>query len=151
MAGLSRQGSDVLIGVDTWQGPLGEAQLLFLRRFYLDLPDDPPSDPGEAGAASALRLPAPAALALQQLLAALPSASIYGLLASSYALIHGLVGRVIFGFGDLAALGGYATLTGLALGAAGGSLLALSAGLILALGVSAATGSPPGASRCCRR
>ncbi|MFI5012046.1 MAG: branched-chain amino acid ABC transporter permease [Hyphomicrobiales bacterium] len=137
-------GENVLSGVDTWRGPLGEAKLLFLRRFYLDLPDEPPSDPGFTGASTALILPGPVALALQQLVAALPSAAIYGLLASSYALIHGLVGRVVFGFGDLAALGGYATLTGLALGAAAGSPLALGMGLVLALGVSAAYGVAAG-------
>src|SRR5262249_36371634 len=101
-------------------------------------------DPSAALSASTPQLPASAALALQQLLAALPSASIYGLLASSYALIHGLVGRVIFGFGDLAALGGYATLTGLALGAAPGPFAGLCAGLVLALGVSAAYGVAAG-------
>jgi branched-chain amino acid transport system permease protein len=137
-------GPDVLSGVDTWQGPLEETRLLFLRRFYLELPDEPPSDPGADAAASALLLPAPAALALQQLVAALPSAAIYGLLASSYALIQGLVGRVVFGFGDLAALGGYATLTGLALGAAAGSPFALGAGLVLALGVAASYGVAAG-------
>ena len=121
-------GRDTLIGVDTAQGPLGEAQLLFLRRFYLETPGEPPPDPGATGTASLVTLPASFALALQQLVAALPSAAIYGLLASSYALIHGLVGRVVFGFGDLAALGGYATLTGLALGAAAGSPFALGAG-----------------------
>ena len=133
-----------LIGVETSQGPLNAMQLLFLRRFYLELTDEPPLDPGTADAATAPLLPATAALALQQLLAALPSASIYGLLASAYALIHGLVGRVIFGFGDLAALGGYATLTGLALGAVNGSFVALGAGLVMALGVSAAYGVAAG-------
>ncbi|MBV8768962.1 MAG: branched-chain amino acid ABC transporter permease [Hyphomicrobiales bacterium] len=137
-------GRDTLIGVDTAQGPLGEAQLLFLRRFYLDAPGEPPPDPGASGTVSLLTLPTSFALALQQLVAALPSAAIYGLLASSYALIHGLVGRVVFGFGDLAALGGYATLTGLALGAVAGSPLALIAGFVLALGVSASYGIAAG-------
>ncbi len=88
-------GSEALIGVDTAQGPLGEAQLLFLRRFYLDTPGEPPPDPGAAGNASLVTLPASYALALQQLIAALPSAAIYGLLASSYALIHGLSRRLV--------------------------------------------------------
>jgi len=135
---------DTLIGVDTAQGPIGEAQLLFLRRFYLEAPGEPPPDPGASGAGSLVTLPAPFALALQQLVAALPSAAIYGLLASSYALIHGLVGRVVFGFGDLAALGGYATLTGLALGAVSSSPLALAVGFLLALLVSASYGVAAG-------
>ncbi|MGC1577168.1 MAG: branched-chain amino acid ABC transporter permease, partial [Beijerinckiaceae bacterium] len=137
-------GRDTLISVDTAQGPLGEAQLLFLRRFYLEAPGEPPPDPGATGTASLVTLPPTFALALQQLVAALPSAAIYGLLASSYALIHGLVGRVVFGFGDLAALGGYATLTGLALGAVAGSPFALGAGFLLALGVSASYGVAAG-------
>jgi branched-chain amino acid transport system permease protein len=137
-------GRDTLVGVDTAQGPLGEAQLLFLRRFYLEAPGEPPPDPGATGTASLVTLPPSFALALQQLVAALPSAAIYGLLASSYALIHGLVGRVVFGFGDLAALGGYATLTGLALGAVAGSPFALGAGFLLALGVSASYGVAAG-------
>ena len=135
---------DALSGVDTWQGPLQDMQLLFLRRFYLDLPDEPPLDPGGVAAGTVPVLPASLALALQQLVAALPAAAIYGLLAASYALIHGLVGRVVFGFGDLAALGGYATLTGLAVGASAGSPLALGAGLLLAIGVSAAYGVAAG-------
>ncbi|MBV9112321.1 MAG: branched-chain amino acid ABC transporter permease [Hyphomicrobiales bacterium] len=137
-------GRDILTGVETAQGPLGEAQLLFLRRFYLEAPGEVPPDPGASGTASLLVLPANFALALQQLVAALPSAAIYGLLASSYALIHGLVGRVVFGFGDLAALGGYATLTGLALGAVASSPIALGVGFILALWVSASYGIAAG-------
>jgi branched-subunit amino acid ABC-type transport system permease component len=136
--------SEALTGVETWQGPLRPTQMMFLRRFYLQLTDEPPFDPGTQGGSSAPILPDGVALALQQLLAALPSAAIYGLLAASYALIHGLVGRVIFGFGDLAALGGYATLTGLALGATTGSVAALATGLVLALGVSAAYGVAAG-------
>ncbi|MBV8963364.1 MAG: hypothetical protein JOY97_09765, partial [Hyphomicrobiales bacterium] len=122
----------------------GEAQLLFLRRFYLEAPSEVPPDPGASGTASLLVLPANFALALQQLVAALPSAAIYGLLASSYALIHGLVGRVVFGFGDLAALGGYATLTGLALGAVAGSPIALGVGFILAIWVNDSYGIAEG-------
>jgi branched-subunit amino acid ABC-type transport system permease component len=140
----AQAGRDALIGVDTAQGPLGEAQLLFLRRFYLETPGEPPPDPGASARASLVVLPSSLALALQQLIAALPSAAIYGLLASSYALIHGLVGRVVFGFGDLAALGGYATLTGLALGAVAGSPFALGLGFVLALGVSASYGAAAG-------
>jgi branched-chain amino acid transport system permease protein len=144
--GRAEEGStgEALDGVDTWEGPLPDAKLIFLRRFYLDLPGEPPPDPGLVGSGAPFILPAATALGLQQLVAALPSAAIYGLLASSYALIQGLVGRVVFGFGDLAALGGYATLTGLALGSAAGSFTALGLGLVLAVGVSAAYGVAAG-------
>jgi branched-subunit amino acid ABC-type transport system permease component len=136
--------SQALTGVETWQGPLRPTQMMFLRRFYLDLADERPVDPVAVAPEAVPLLPEAAALALQQLLAALPSASIYGLLAAAYALIHGLVGRVVFGFGDLAALGGYATLTGLTLGSPTGAGTALLAGLLLALGVSAAYGVAAG-------
>jgi branched-subunit amino acid ABC-type transport system permease component len=138
------EAAEALSGVETWQGPLRPTQMMFLRRFYLQLSDEAPRDPAAARGNAAPVLPNGVALALQQLLAALPSASIYGLLAASYALIHGLVGRVIFGFGDLAALGGYASLTGLTLAAASGSAPALAVGLLLALGVSAAYGVAAG-------
>ncbi|SED94675.1 Branched-chain amino acid ABC-type transport system, permease component [Rhizobiales bacterium GAS191] len=135
---------DALSGVDTPDGPLAEAKLIFLQRFYLELPGEPPPDPGLADSFAPFLLPPSVALALQQLVSALPSAAIYGLLASSYALIQGLVGRVVFGFGDLAAVGGYATLTGLALGSASGSLTALGFAFVLALGVSSAYGIATG-------
>lgn len=132
-------GTQILDGVQTWQGPLSVAQLMFLRRFYLDAPGEPPPDPGDAFA-TAPSMSNSTALALQQFVAALPSAAIYGLLASSYALIQGLVGRVVFGFGDLAVLGGYATLTGLAVASGLFLPIALIAGLVLALLVSSAYG-----------
>jgi len=143
-AHLDSQPDEALSGVDTWEGPLPDAKLIFLRRFYLDMPGEPPPDPGLIGVSAPFLLPPAVALALQQLVAALPSAAIYGLLASSYALIQGLVGRVVFGFGDLAALGGYATLTGLALGAGSGAPTALALGFLLAIAVSSAYGVATG-------
>ena len=38
----------------------------------------------------------------------LPLASIYALLAAAYSLIYGLIGRINFAFGEIAAAGGYA-------------------------------------------
>jgi len=49
------------------------------------------------------------ALIVQHALAALPSLAIYALIAASYALIYGIVGRILFGFGELAVIGGTAT------------------------------------------
>jgi branched-subunit amino acid ABC-type transport system permease component len=136
--------AQTLTGLETPTGPLDGVKLYFLRRFYLEANGAPPPDPDALGMRSAASVPPGLALALQQGIAALPSAAIYGLLASSYALIHGLVGRVVFGFGELAILGGYATLTGLALALGGGPAAALLIGLALALGVSAAYGAAAG-------
>ena len=46
----------------------------------------------------------------------LPLAAVYALLAAAYSLIYGLIGRINFAFGELAAAGGYgAAMTALAL------------------------------------
>jgi branched-chain amino acid transport system permease protein len=106
--GLDQQKS-VITGIATERGPLPDASFYFLRRFYLNAPGEPPADPGAAElGADTLRLPAELAYGLQQALAALPAMAIYGLLAASYALIFGLVGRVNLAFGAFAALGGSA-------------------------------------------
>ena len=56
----------------------------------------------------------------------LPLSTIYALLAAAYSLIYGLIGRINFAFGELAAAGGYAAaMTALALaGLPPGPLLA---------------------------
>ena len=67
--------------------------------------DPGPGDP-------ALGLPEVArgtAYAAEQVLVALPRIAIYGLLASAYALVFGLVGRINLAFGELAAIGAAAT------------------------------------------
>ena len=48
------------------------------------------------------------AYGLQMALDGLPLASIYALLAAAYSLIYGLIGRINFAFGEIAAAGGYA-------------------------------------------
>nr|WP_256515493.1 hypothetical protein [Alsobacter ponti] len=55
------------------------------------------------------------AYGVQQVLSGLPQAGVYSLLAAAYSLIYGLVGRIVFGFGELAAIGGYACLIGVVL------------------------------------
>jgi branched-chain amino acid transport system permease protein len=44
-----------------------------------------------------------------------PPTAIYALLATAYSLLYGLVGRINFAFGELAAVGGYAAFLALAL------------------------------------
>ena len=54
------------------------------------------------------RAPHAVAYGLQMALDGLPLASIYALLAAAYSLIYGLIGRINFAFGEMAAAGGYA-------------------------------------------
>ena len=52
---------------------------------------------------------------LQQSINALTVGAIYSLLAVGYTLVYSIVGRINLAFGDMATLGGYATLMGIAL------------------------------------
>jgi branched-chain amino acid transport system permease protein len=97
-----------LVAVETDEGRLGDARLLYLKRFYL-------SEAEREGAAPAppSRLPEmspPTAYALQQLVSAMAVAAIYALLATAYSLIYGLVGRINLAFGEIAALGAYGAI-----------------------------------------
>ena len=111
---LSRNRQE-LTGVATEQGELGEAAMFFLRRFYLSQADAALDDPGGLDALALPTVSKPVAYGLQQALGALPQAAIYGLLAAAYSLIYGLVGRIVFGFGEIAAIGGYGALLGMTL------------------------------------
>ncbi|KZE35878.1 branched-chain amino acid ABC transporter permease [Chelatococcus daeguensis] len=126
-----------LVGITTERGALSDASVYFLQRFYLETPEAAASDPERrAGAARVLQLPSPLAYGLQQALAALPMAAIYGLLAASYALIFGLVRRIMLGFGEFAVLGGMAATLTIALSVAGGvvtPLPGLLSGLVVAV------------------
>ena len=88
---------------------LSETQLFFLIRYWLATPEGRAADPAPLGDLSGLPV-APHAIAygLQMALDGLPLASIYALLAAAYSLIYGLIGRINFAFGEIAAAGGYA-------------------------------------------
>ena len=89
--------------------PLSETTLFFLVRYWLATPEGRAADPAPLGDTShALPLPRWAAYALQMALDGLPLSAIYALLAAAYSLIYGLIGRINFAFGELAAAGGYA-------------------------------------------
>ncbi len=107
-----------LMALDTDTGALGEARLLFLKRFWLGRPDIAaevaPASPAVAEVGRGL------AYATQQGLNAIVLAAIYGLLATAYSLIYGLVGRIILSFGEIAVVGAY--------GAVGGVVAALTFG-----------------------
>ena len=92
---------------------LSEPNLYFLIRFWLATPEARAADPAPLGRLDALPQVSPgAAYALQQALNALPATAIYALLAASYALIYGLIGRINLAFGALAAAGGYGAAFG---------------------------------------
>jgi branched-subunit amino acid ABC-type transport system permease component len=100
-----------LVAVETDGGRLGEARLLYLKRFYLAEVER------AAGMPPSQRLPelsAAAAYALQQLINAIALAAVYALLATAYSLIYGLAGRINLAFGEIAVLGSYGAIGGVA-------------------------------------
>jgi branched-chain amino acid transport system permease protein len=121
--------------------PTSETLLFFLIRYWLATPEGRAADPAPFGDVSALPL-APHAIAygLQMALDGLPLASIYALLAAAYSLIYGLIGRINFAFGEIAAAGGYAAaLAALAMAGWPPAPL-LAAAFVLAAAVAAAWG-----------
>jgi branched-chain amino acid transport system permease protein len=122
--------------------PLPGATLHLLKRYWIDDPGtaahQPPPSPAEL--AGLPRLPREIAIALQHALLALPQIAIYALLAPSFALIYGLIGRINLAFGELAIIGGQGALLGGILGGmwSGGQPLAMLGGaLVLGLAASA--------------
>jgi branched-chain amino acid transport system permease protein len=125
-----------LIGLATETGPLSGASLYLMKRYYLETPEGVSGDPGSSAGSSAPVIPNPVAYALQQILSGLPRMAVYGLIASAYALVFGLVRRINLAFGELVAVGSIASIAGAALGTvgmdwsvAGGIVAGLSAAL----------------------
>jgi len=112
--GLSSRKAE-LTGLATEEGPVSGASLYLLKHYYLDTPEGVASDPGSPPQASVVELPAALAYWLQQVLVSLPRTAIYALLSLSFALVFGLSGRVNLAFGELAAVGSAATVTGAAI------------------------------------
>jgi branched-subunit amino acid ABC-type transport system permease component len=127
-----------LVAVETDGGPLGEARLLYLKRFWL-------SEAEREGVAPPApdRLPqlsTAAAYALQQLVNAMALAAVYALLATAYSLIYGLVGRINLAFGEIAVLGAYGAIGGVAAAVAlgiGDAITGLALAFVLAAAISA--------------
>lgn len=86
---------------------LSDAATFFLRERWLTTQDAVAEEPqSQAAGRSGPALSQPVAYGLQQTLSGLPKLGIYALLAASYALIFGLVGRINLAFGAFAVLGG---------------------------------------------
>jgi branched-chain amino acid transport system permease protein len=106
--GRPRQSRD-LVSFTLDGAPLTDTQLFFLVRYWLATPEGRAADPAPLGGLGvAPRLPRSVAYGLQMALDGLPLSVIYALLAAAYSLVYGLVGRINFAFGELAAAGGYA-------------------------------------------
>jgi branched-chain amino acid transport system permease protein len=106
--GRPRQSRD-LVSLTLDGEPLTDTQLFFLVRYWLATPEGRAADPAPLGGLGiAPRLPRSVAYGLQMALDGLPLSVIYALLAAAYSLVYGLVGRINFAFGELAAAGGYA-------------------------------------------
>jgi branched-subunit amino acid ABC-type transport system permease component len=135
-----------LVRVDTEEGALSSARLYFLKRFWLESPGATTADPAPiANAAEVAEISRPAAMTLQNIVAALPQASVYGLLAAAYALVYGLVGRINLAFGDFAVLGSFGALIGLVATSSGGTAVAgIVAALVLATWTATAHGAAIG-------
>lgn len=88
-----------LIAVDTDLGPLSEIKLIILKRWWL-------ADAGPTVARAPFNLPARPAYWLQQGLNGLVLAGVYGLIATGFALVYGLLGRINLAFGEVAVVGG---------------------------------------------
>lgn len=125
-----------LTGVATDRGRLSEASLFFLQRYWLDKPTTSLETP-EPPAANPLlgQLTPMAGYAVQQAAAGLPLAAVLGLMATAYALVYGLVGRIILAFGEFAALGAGGVALGVSLAQAEGvtaTITLVSIGLLFA-------------------
>src|SRR4051794_1306910 len=128
-----------LVTVETDEGTLGEARLLYLKRFWL-------SEAEREGVAPSApetlpELSSAAAYALQQLVNAVALAAVYALLATAFSLIYGLVGRINLAFGEIAVLGAYGAIGGVAAAVAlgiGDAITGLAIAFVLAAAISAA-------------
>src|SRR5436309_4172434 len=126
-----------LVAVATGEGRLGEARLLYLKRFLAE---------AEREGAEAPRAPQglpqfsrSLAYALQQLVNAAVLAAVYALLATAYSLIYGLVGRINLAFGEIAVLGAYGAIGGVGAAVAlglGDAIAGLALALVLAAAIS---------------
>jgi len=137
-----------LLGITTDRGEVPGATIFLLKRYFIDTPEGVVADPGPATPDADLpELPRPLAHGVQHLIGGLPGAAVYGLLAAAYGLLFGLVQRINLAFGEIAAIGAAAAgivVAGFASDGLTASLLAVPAGVAIALAVSAFHGAVVG-------
>jgi branched-chain amino acid transport system permease protein len=101
-----------LVAVATDRGPLGEARLYYLKRFWLGSSE---ADAARVGSEPAVPvLPPSIAYGAQLLINAMALSAIYALLAIAYSLIYGITGRINLAFGEIAMLGAYGAIGAIA-------------------------------------
>jgi branched-chain amino acid transport system permease protein len=120
-------------------------RLHLIRRFWLPDPAVSLLTPAisEVELSDILQIPRSLAISMQHFLSAVPQTAIYALLASGYALIYGLIGRINLAYGELAIIGGQGALIGAIGGAVffeGAPLAILVFSAVLAVTVSAIHG-----------
>jgi branched-chain amino acid transport system permease protein len=113
-------GKATLIGVETAAGRLSDVQLLMLNRFWLR----DASATSEALARMArgsdtrkkgfIEVDAGFGYFLQQIVNAGVPSALYALLAVAFSLVYGLTNRINVAFGDIATIGAYSSLIGVA-------------------------------------
>jgi branched-chain amino acid transport system permease protein len=126
-----------LVAVMIDQRALGDAQLHYLKRFYL--PDAEREAPPPVTLQRLPEFSQGSAYALQQLVNAIALAAVYALLATAYSLIYGLVGRINLAFGEIAVLGAYGAIGGVAAAVAlgvGDAIFGLVIAFLLAAAIS---------------
>lgn len=146
-------GKSELVGVETAAGTLSDTRLLFLKRYWLaDRSSTAAARAGlaygpEAGRKGLVRLEAPAAFFVQQLVNAAAPSALYALLALAYSLIYGLINRINLAFGEFAMLGAFGAVTAVAASLAFGvpsAAVALPAAALAAIAVGATWGAVVG-------
>lgn len=147
--GFPDEGLDLVRGrlaaLRTEAGPFSPVQLHILNHFWLEKTATAiAADPGPGlSVTPPLLVSQPMAYFIQALANALPPTAVTMLIAVSYALIYGLIGRINLAFGEFAALGAYGTVIGAVLASQAG-IGSVAAGLLVAavfgLGVAAIHG-----------
>jgi branched-chain amino acid transport system permease protein len=100
-----------LVAVETDSGPLGDARLYYLKRFWLGSSAGAGERVGEPSVP--VLLPSIAYVA-QQFINAIALSAVYALLATAYSLIYGITGRINLAFGEIAMLGAYGAIGAIA-------------------------------------
>lgn len=110
-------GAPDLLALATEQGLVGDVRLYLLKKHWIKPGHAATHDPDPVTMiSSAPELPRILGEPLQQLLAALPSIGISALLATAFALVYGLIGRITLVFGEITILTAAAGYLGFHLG-----------------------------------
>ncbi len=134
-----------LTHLGTQDGAYSEVRLHLLKRFWIASGDLAVSDPEPiAGASQAREVPRTVALAVQHVSGALPLIGIYALLATAYALVYGLIGRINLAFGEMTILGGYGAYLGYVLMERRLALIAVASALAVGIYTAVSHGSALG-------